>query len=121
MFHFVYKITNLKTGKYYIGKHSTKDRNDNYLGSSEELFNDVEKYGYSNFEREIIYEATTSEDALEYEAKLVNQDFVNDPRTYNKKVGGFGGWNRQTYQNYNKKNRENNFNRSIFNDKKWNW
>lgn len=29
----IYKTTNLKTGKYYIGAHETEEINDGYLGS----------------------------------------------------------------------------------------
>lgn len=32
-YHFIYKTTNLLTGKYYIGMHSTNDLNDGYLGA----------------------------------------------------------------------------------------
>ncbi len=32
MYHFIYKITS-KSGKYYIGRHSTKNLNDGYFGS----------------------------------------------------------------------------------------
>ena len=86
---FVYKITNLKTGKYYLGKKlftsartrelakrdkegkiiqgekkkKIKDRVESdwmsYWGSSQNLQFDLDKYGYDNFKREIIQLAPT--------------------------------------------------------------
>ena len=37
MYHFVYETTNLINGKKYIGKHSTDDLNDGYLGSGKAI------------------------------------------------------------------------------------
>lgn len=33
MHYTIYKITNQINGKYYIGRHATKDVNDSYMGS----------------------------------------------------------------------------------------
>ena len=67
---FVYKITNLKTQKAYIGrkyfwskrkwkkkdKHRSTRESDwkKYYGSSSSLHEDIEKYGDQNFKREIL-------------------------------------------------------------------
>lgn len=43
--HFIiYKITNLLNGMIYIGKHTTNDLNDGYMGSSQWLKNSIKKH-----------------------------------------------------------------------------
>lgn len=91
MYHFVYETTNLVNGKKYIGKHSSEDLNDDYLGSGIALKRSVTKYGKDSFKREILRQFVTSEDAFLYEAELVTQDLVNNPNYYNMILGGDGG------------------------------
>ena len=55
MFYTIYKITNNVNGKYYIGKHQTKDLNDGYMGSGKFIKRAIEKYGVKNFTKEIIH------------------------------------------------------------------
>jgi hypothetical protein len=47
-YHIIYKTTNTSTDKYYIGKHSTDNINDDYLGSGVALKNAIKKYGKEN-------------------------------------------------------------------------
>lgn len=114
MYHLVYKITNMITGRYYIGKHSTKNPDDKYMGSSKALKEDVDFYGYENFQKIILLEAESEEEALEYEAKLVTTEMINNPRTYNQTLGGRGSWTNPNVENYAKEQQINNFERSIF-------
>jgi len=51
---FIYKTTNIITGKIYIGK--SQIDNKNYLGSGIYLKRAIKKYGRENFKREIIEE-----------------------------------------------------------------
>ena len=53
-YHFIYKTTNLLSGKYYIGMHSTDDLNDGYLGSGTLLRRSLNKYGKENHSIEIL-------------------------------------------------------------------
>ena len=92
MHHIVYKITNMLNGKYYVGKHSTKNLEDNYWGSSEDLNEDIKKEGLHNFKKEIVYDSMYEEDALEFEAQIVDDEFIKSSRTYNKTLGGRGSW-----------------------------
>ena len=101
-------------GKYYVGKHSTENPEDDYWGSSQTLNEAIEKDGIINFKKEIIFSSDFEEDALEYEAKIVNEDFVANPRTYNKTVGGRGSWRLKGHRNFAKDNRINRWDQSIF-------
>ncbi len=85
MQHIVYKTTNLINGKYYIGVHSAKDINDEYLGSGKLIGLAVKKYGKENFKRETLSEWATREEAELEEKRCVD---VNDPLTYNLIPGG---------------------------------
>jgi len=85
----IYKTTNLVNGKYYVGKHKTKNRDDNYLGSGKLLCAAIKKYGRENFVREIILECYSEEEMNLAERILVVPDLeVN----YNLCPGGQGGF-----------------------------
>lgn len=124
MHHIVYKITNMLNGKYYVGKHSTKNLEDNYWGSSEDLNEDIKKEGLHNFKKEIVYDSMYEEDALEFEAQIVDDEFIKSSRTYNKTLGGRGSWTLKNYKNFSKENRINKWKQSIFGKdlgKKFDW
>lgn len=88
MFHYIYKITNTKNGKYYIGKHSTDKIDDGYFGSGKALNAAIVKYGIENFQKEILEFCKTEIKALEREREIVNENVVADKKSYNINVGG---------------------------------
>ena len=91
MYYYFYKITNNINGKYYYGVHHTENINDGYMGSGVLLWRAYNKYGQSNFTKEIIRYFDNADDMFKYEAEIVNEDLVKDVNCYNIALGGFGG------------------------------
>ena len=88
MFYTIYKITNLINNKYYIGKHQTKNLDDDYMGSGKVLKYAIKKYGIENFKKEIlhIFDNEVEMNAKEKELVVVSES------TYNLNEGGKGGF-----------------------------
>ena len=104
-FHLVYQITNLVNGKVYVGKHSTKDPYDSYMGSGINIVRAIEKYGVENFTKEILFCFDKEEIAFLKEAEIVNLEFINREDTYNIVVGGnmiAGSWSGERNPMYGK-------------------
>lgn len=83
MVHFVYKITNLINGCYYIGMHSTENEDDGYMGSGFIIRKAIKKHGLSNFKREILFYFPTRKEALQKESHLLSKETIQDPKCYN--------------------------------------
>jgi hypothetical protein len=90
-YYYIYKTTNTINGKYYIGKHSTNDLDDGYLGSGLRLQAAIAKYGRESFSKEIICFTETKEELNIKEKEIVNESIVNDSLSYNMALGGQGG------------------------------
>ena len=88
--HTIYKTTNSINGKIYIGKHSTEDPNDSYMGSGVAFENAVKKYGKENFVKEILFTYDDEMEAFEKERELVTLAFTKRTDNYNILVGGYG-------------------------------
>lgn len=89
-YHIVYKITNDFDKRYYIGKHSTDDLNDNYFGSGKIILGLINKYGKEHFYKEILKIFNTSFEAFKYEEQLVNEELLKDINCINLQIGGRG-------------------------------
>jgi group I intron endonuclease len=87
IYYTVYKITNLINQKTYIGKHQTKNLNDDYMGSGKLLRRAIKKYGLENFSRKILHIFDNEEEMNVKEKELV----VLGEDSYNISPGGKGG------------------------------
>jgi len=94
-YHFIYKTTNLLSGKYYIGMHSTDDLNDGYMGSGNRLRLAVRKHGKENFKREVLEYCETREELGKREKEVVNLDEISKIECMNLTVGGEGGYSKK--------------------------
>ena len=91
-YHFIYKTTNILSGKYYIGMHSTDNLEDGYLGSGNRLRLAVRKHGKENFKREILEFCNSREELIKKEIEIITVDEISKKECINLKVGGQGGW-----------------------------
>jgi hypothetical protein len=101
MHYTIYKTTNLLDGKFYIGKHQTKNIDDGYLGSGKLLDRAIKKHGRENFKKEILEVLETEEEMNATEKRLV----VICDQSYNLSSGehgGFGYINENSLADYRK-------------------
>lgn len=91
-YNYVYKITNLVNGKIYIGKHSTDDIEDGYMGSGIRVKQAYQKYGLENFNKEVIQFYTSEDELNQGEIYWIAQFNSTEPEIgYNLTYGGDGG------------------------------
>ena len=83
MFYTIYKTTNNINGKYYIGKHTTLDLDDTYIGSGTILKRAINKYGIDNFTKEYLFIFDNEEDMTNKEHELVSEEFNKEDTNYN--------------------------------------
>ena len=74
---------------FYIGAHKTKNKNDGYMGSGKNIRNAIEQDGLEHFQKEILYECSSTREMYKKERELV---IVNPNISYNLKKGGDGGF-----------------------------
>lgn len=107
MIHTVYKTTNLLNGKVYVGKHTTDNPNDEYLGSGLALIKAIAKYGKENFVKEILGIFESEDEAYLYESSIVTLDFMKRSDTYNAKPGGRGAKSGTEHSMYDRRGENN--------------
>ena len=87
----LYKVTNTKTGEYYIGKHrglTQKIRfNKLYWGSGTRIQNYIKKHGTNDLKYEILCIANTDY-IFELESKYVTKELIQDELCWNIVTGG---------------------------------
>lgn len=119
MIHYVYEIKNIIDDKIYVGKHSTENIDDGYMGSGKLLNHAIRKHGLENFRKRIIQQFDTAEEALKFEKQIVNEEFVKDVKTYNLSLGGKGGWGLNNHFFDNEWQKQNSPFRQLWQDKNW--
>lgn len=90
-YNYIYKTTNLKNGKFYVGMHSTDNLNDGYLGSGDRLRRSIRRNGKDNFELQFLEFLPNRASLSLREKELVNEDLLKDPMCMNLSLGGQGG------------------------------
>lgn len=74
-------------GKTYIGRHSTNNMHDGYLGSGKLLLRAISKYGKNHFRLIPLCFFDSYEELVEEEKFLVTKDYCSDPKNYNLSEG----------------------------------
>lgn len=91
IYNYVYKITNNINGKIYVGKHSTDNLNDSYMGSGKLIKLAYNKYGIENFTKQILAFADTEEKLNWFERFYIKKYHCRDKSIgYNLTDGGEG-------------------------------
>jgi len=104
-YHYIYKTTNIITGKYYYGMHSTHNLDDGYLGSGKRLRYSINKYGKDVHSKEILEFLDSREELKKREAEIVNLNEIakEDCMNIQPGGGGGGGWSSKQQSNNGKK------------------
>lgn len=91
MYGYVYLTTNLINGKKYIGQHKSEIFDTTYKGSGKRLALAINKYGFDNFNCEMLCECVSKEELDEKEAFFIKQhNAVDSKEFYNLVPGGKG-------------------------------
>jgi hypothetical protein len=94
-YHLVYKTTIIKTGEYYIGKHSTRILEDGYVGSGKLISAIQFKYGKEGLQREILAYCEDAKAAFAKEKELIGELYQLDLACLNLQPGGGGGFSNE--------------------------
>lgn len=88
-YNYIYLITNQLNDKIYIGKHSTDNLNDGYMGSGILINKAIKKYGLENFTKEYLA-FCDNEDTLNYLERFYIRKYKARQVGYNLTDGGDG-------------------------------
>ena len=105
-YNYIYKITNQVNGKIYIGKHSTDNLDDGYMGSGILIKKAITKYGIENFTKEYLA-FCDNEDTLNYLEKFYIKKYKAREVGYNLTDGGDGSLGRKHTEETKQKMRDN--------------
>lgn len=85
----IYKITNIKNSKIYVGKDTHDDPN--YFGSGLLITRAIKKYGKDKFKKEILESCTTLAELDKQELYWIQTLNCLNPNGYNILLGSVGG------------------------------
>ena len=105
-YNYIYKITNQINGKIYIGKHSTDNLDDGYMGSGKLILKAEQKYGIENFTKEYLAFCDT-EEKLNWFEKFYIKKYKAREVGYNLTDGGDGSLGRKHTEETKQKMRDN--------------
>ena len=88
-FNYIYLITNTLNNKIYVGKHSTDNLDDGYMGSGKLIKKAIQKYGIKNFTKEYLAFCDT-EEKLNWFEKFYIKKYKAREVGYNLTDGGDG-------------------------------
>ena len=88
-YNYIYLITNNINSKIYIGKHSTNNLNDGYMGSGVLIKKAIQKYGIENFTKDYLAFCDT-EEKLNWFEKFYIKKYKAREVGYNLTDGGDG-------------------------------
>lgn len=88
MFGYIYKITHIPSGRYYIGQHKSPEFDKNYWGKGHVIRQLYTKHPKEEFTREVLCWANSYEELNALEAEYVNKETLEDPKCINLKTGG---------------------------------
>lgn len=86
---YIYKVTNKLNNKSYIGRHSSNNLNNSYLGSGTSIKKAIKQFGKDNFFKEVIYIAKNQKELDEKEIYYINY-YKTYENGYNITKGGKG-------------------------------
>ena len=89
MIGYIYKITNIESGKFYIGKRQKPYFDEDYWGSNKQLLIDIAIRGKESFTREVIDTADSIDELVMKEIYHIRNSEAID-KGYNKSKGGEG-------------------------------
>lgn len=101
-YNYIYLITNNINGKIYIGKHSTDNLDDGYMGSGKLIKKAIQKYGIENFTKEYLAFCDT-EDKLNWLEKFYIKKCKAREVGYNLTEGGDGSLGRKLTEEHKRR------------------
>lgn len=87
-YHYVYLTIDKTNNRFYIGKHSTYDLDDGYLGSGVYLWRAIDSHGIENFINIKLKFFMLESEAYEYEDSLITNEMIKSEECYNIQGGG---------------------------------